>query len=228
VRRASVNNFGYGGSNAHVILEDYSSFLATKRRAVGTSAENANDGLANGNGSTNGHVSNGRSSGRSNGTTNGHRLSFGSEADEVLRSRVFVLSGKDERATQMMATNLKEYLVRASPQDPDGFLDDLAYTLCHHRSRFPWNIAFSGESPDDLIKRLDSGKAKAVKAGTAPRLGFVYTGQGAQWWAMGRELINAYPVFKAALMDCDTELKKLGTTWNMIGTFAWLRVLAMA
>jgi hypothetical protein len=36
---------------------------------------------------------------------------------------------------------------------------------------------------------------------------------------MGRELVDVYPVFKAALMDCDTELKKLGTIWNMIGKF---------
>ncbi|KAK0620712.1 hypothetical protein B0T14DRAFT_432757 [Immersiella caudata] len=211
VRRASVNNFGYGGSNAHAILEDYRSFLASKRREVDASAQHANGRPENGNGSTNGHASNGRSNG-----SNGHRLSFGSEADEVLRSRVFVLSGKDERVTQTMATNLKEYLLRTSPEDPDRFLDDLAYTLCHRRSRFPWSTTFSGESVDDIIKTLDSGKTKPVKTGTAPRIGFVYTGQGAQWWAMGRELINAYPVFKAALMDCDTELKKLGTTWNMI------------
>jgi acyl transferase domain-containing protein len=216
VRRASINNFGYGGSNAHVIVEDYRSFLASKHNAA-SSAVHTNGGLTNANGSTNGHGSNGMA----NGTANAHRLSIGSEADEGLHSRVIVLSGKDERATQMMAANLKEYLLSVQPEDPDQFLDNLAYTLCHRRSRFPWTAAFSGETVKDLIKVLDSGKTRPAKAGSAPRLGFVYTGQGAQWWAMGRELVNAYPVFKSALMDCDTELRKLGTTWNMIGKLFW-------
>ncbi|KAK0641933.1 hypothetical protein B0T16DRAFT_334009 [Cercophora newfieldiana] len=209
VRRASINNFGYGGSNAHVIVEDYGSFLASTGRP--SSSVSHSNGTANGHGATNG-----RSNGVTNGSANGHRLSISSEPDDGPHSRVFVLSGKDERGTQIMATHLKDYLLTAKPKDANKFLDDLAYTLCHRRSRFPWVTVFSGETVSELVKTIDSGKTKPVKVGATPRLGFVYTGQGAQWWAMGRELVNAYPVFKAALMDCDVELKKLGTTWNMI------------
>ncbi|THY39332.1 hypothetical protein D6C98_10048 [Aureobasidium pullulans] len=35
VRRASVNNFGYGGANAHVIIESYPSFLASHKNIEG-------------------------------------------------------------------------------------------------------------------------------------------------------------------------------------------------
>ncbi|KAK5652872.1 hypothetical protein OQA88_9538 [Cercophora sp. LCS_1] len=199
IRRASINNFGYGGSNAHVIVEDYRSFLATQHPS----------GV---NGSTNG-----RANGHSNGATSGnHHSTASSEAGDITRPRVFILSAKDEKAVQAMVSNLKDYLLQARPEDESEFLDNLAYTLGQRRSLFPWVITFAGESIDKIVKAIDSGRIKASKAGPRPRLGFVYTGQGAQWWAMGRELIDVYPVFKATLMDCDTLLKKLGAKWNMI------------
>ncbi|KAK4173467.1 putative polyketide synthase [Triangularia setosa] len=188
VRRASINNFGYGGSNAHVIMEDLDSFTAS-RQIQRTDLSNVN----------------------------GHSRRSSSAAEDLPRRRVFVLSGKDERATRAMVSNLKEYLLGTKIADQDGFLDNLAYTLGHRRSRFPWITTASADSIDDLVKALDSPKAKPVKTAIAtPRIGFVYNGQGAQWWAMGRELIEVYPVFKAALLDCNKHLKKLGATWNMI------------
>lgn len=34
----------------------------------------------------------------------------------------------------------------------------------------------------------------------------VFTGQGAKWYAMGRELIEAYPVFKEAIQEADKHI----------------------
>jgi hypothetical protein len=34
---------------------------------------------------------------------------------------------------------------------------------------------------------------------------------------MGRELIDAYPVFEAALWEMDAQLKEVGIEWNLIG-----------
>ena len=238
VRLASINNFGYGGSNAHVIMQDLPSFLASSSQNLQNSVSFQTH--SNGNGHSNGHrITNGITNGHSNGNaitngqsngTNGHANSQGdphgdldSNHDSDLsstRSRVFLLSAKDERATQAMVDNLNQYLVDASTQkgrDEGAFLDNLAYTLGHRRSLFPWRATVGASSIDGLIKSTQSGRAKPTRTGTSPRLGFVYTGQGAQWWAMGRELIDVYPVFKATLLDCNAELKKLGATWNMIG-----------
>jgi len=33
---------------------------------------------------------------------------------------------------------------------------------------------------------------------------FVFTGQGAQWWGMGRELFRHDAVFRSAFQDCDS------------------------
>ncbi|KAK4244100.1 polyketide synthase [Corynascus novoguineensis] len=212
IRRASINNFGYGGSNAHVIMESLDSFLASTSESASVRVT----APANGNG-------NGVRNGLANGHTNGHSrkdsgVDIADDDGTPMRSRLFLLSGKDERATQAMANNLKNYLLTLNVDDEGAFLDNLAYTLGHRRSQFPWISSFTGSSIAGLFKTLESGKVKPVKRGTSTglRLGFVYTGQGAQWWAMGRELIDIYPVFKTVLLDCDTELKKLGADWNVI------------
>lgn len=229
IRRASINNFGYGGSNAHVIMEGLDSFVASSSSSSATRGFNTlqpgatmngnGNANTNGNGALNGHSSLTLTNG--NGHTNGHsrRDSDASLAVDSTRSRVFILSAKDERATKAMADNLKEHLSTLETADENEYLDNLAYTLCHRRSVFPWISTFAGDSIASLVKTLDSGKVKPIKRGTPqpPRLGFVYTGQGAQWWAMGRELIDVYPVFKATLLDCDVQLKKLGAKWSMIG-----------
>ncbi|KAL2193905.1 polyketide synthase [Corynascus similis CBS 632.67] len=212
IRRASINNFGYGGSNAHVIMESLDSFLASTSESASVRVTAP----------TNGNV-NGIRNALANGHTNGHSrkdsgINIADDDGTPMRSRLFLLSGKDERATQAMADNLKNHMLTLNVDDEEAFLDNLAYTLGHRRSQFPWVSSFTGSSIAGLVKTLESGKVKPVKRGTSTglRLGFVYTGQGAQWWAMGRELIDVYPVFKTALLDCDTELKKLGADWNVI------------
>ncbi|CCF42156.1 hypothetical protein CH063_12229, partial [Colletotrichum higginsianum] len=48
------------------------------------------------------------------------------------------------------------------------------------------------------------------------RIGFVFTGQGAQWWGMGRELYGAYPIYTAAIDRADECLRKLGAEWSLV------------
>ena len=183
IRRASVNNFGYGGANAHVIMEDYSSYLnsTAKSRPVG---------VANGD------------------TT---------QIKPKLDSRVIMLSAKDEVAAKAMVANLKNYLEKNKFDDEEAFLDDLAYTLGQRRSIFPWMSAVPAQSIKHLISTIDAGKMVPIKSGDAPKLGFVFTGAGAQWWAMGRELIDAYPVFRNSLLKSQAYFKELGAPWQLLG-----------
>ena len=186
IRRASVNNFGYGGANAHVIVESHDSFISSL--------------------SDEKHITNGVTNG-----VNGYH--------ELPRSRVILLSGKDEQAAQAMVSNLKSYLSKTEAEDEERFLDNLAYTLCERRSIFPWIATATVSRVTDLVNTIDSGNMKATRRGEPARLGFVFTGQGAQWFAMGRELIDTYPTFKATLLEAERYLTELGAMWSLTGKF---------
>ena len=248
VRRASVNNFGYGGANAHVIMEDYASFKSTRYQASNGISNGvspgephpATNGISNGMSAgephlaTNG-ISNGVSAGEPHPATNGvvkeisNRVTTNGFTNEVtngrngyhksLQSKIVLLSAKDEQATQAMAANLKEHLLKSEVGDDEHYFDSLAYTLSQRRTRFPWVATQSVQQVSGLIKAIESGRMEPVRTRDRPRLGFVFTGQGAQWYAMGRELIEEYPIFKATLEEAERYLSELGATWSLIGIF---------
>ena len=128
-----------------------------------------------------------------------------------------MLSAKDEQACHRMAMELKDYLLNAVPMDEERFLDSLAYTLGSRRSVFPWTAAYPADNLSGLVDALDSGHFKPTRSSESVRLGWVFTGQGAQWYAMGRELIATYPVFKAAILECDRYIKEMGSDWTLLG-----------
>jgi acyl transferase domain-containing protein len=136
---------------------------------------------------------------------------------EIPRSRIFMLSGKDEQATVTLASNLIEHLKTKQYDSEEQFLDNLAFTIGQRRSKFAWVNAQPATTVAELIKKLEISKSTPKKTSEKPRTGFVFTGQGAQWWAMGRELIEAYPVFKNVILAAEKHLKEFGSTWNIIG-----------
>ena len=172
-----MSNFGYGGTNSHVILDDPSNYKARF----------------------------------SNGFVNGTR-----QSDKSYR-RVFLLSAKDEGAITSVKANLQEYLGQKVDQAIYSSCDDLAYTLGQRRSVFSWVTAISATSIQDLKEKLGSDTVKPTRSIEMPRLGFVFTGQGAQWHAMGRELISAYPIFGSTVHEADECMKDFGCSWSVYG-----------
>ncbi|KAE8132883.1 hypothetical protein BDV38DRAFT_287358 [Aspergillus pseudotamarii] len=180
--RVSVNSFGYGGSNAHVILEDASGYLYSRGlRRIVRYGEHAND----------------------------------SNQAFPIRSRVYMFSGLDERSTTRQLQNFLEYLLKERSEADDRYMSNLAYTLNEHRTIHACRAAIVGTSPETLAEAL-SGRIKIAKARRRPSMGFVFTGQGAQWAGMGKELLEAYPVFHESIRRINDFIKSIGAPYCMV------------
>ncbi len=53
-------------------------------------------------------------------------------------------------------------------------------------------------------------------SGQTVHLTFVFSGQGPQWWAMGRQLLEEEPVFRDVINRCDELIAKLGSSWSLL------------
>lgn len=134
-----------------------------------------------------------------------------------LRERIFVLSSFDEAGVQRHAQAYRNHLLGKSSklENEDTYLDDLSYTLACKRTSFVWRTSIIANSTSSLAEALES-HPKPVRSESNARVGFVFTGQGAQWYAMGRELLD-YPVFRQSLVDAGSYLIQLRCPWNMMG-----------
>jgi acyl transferase domain-containing protein len=127
-----------------------------------------------------------------------------------------MLSGFDERSCLDQSQRLRKYLLKRQKTGEHGFLHDLSFTLNERRSRFMWKTAVVGDSVTSLIDALSSS-TKPKSSIRTPTLGFVFTGQGAQWAGMGKELLDAYPVFQESIAKIDVYLRHIGAPFTARG-----------
>lgn len=129
------------------------------------------------------------------------------------------LSARTDEALRDTVIRWRRFL-RASEAD----LHDIAASAGTKREHHDHRLAFLAQDRGDLIHRMTEWLAEGERGGTAftgrpvaePNpLVFVYTGQGAQWWAMGQDLIHREPVFRKVLEDIDAYLKPLAG-WSLI------------
>lgn len=181
-----MNSFGYGGTNAHAIIEahDYPS-IADSNLSNGTHLQHHINGFSNGDGKD--HLT---------GAT-----------------RLVVLSANSEKSLSNVISDLKQWL--ASDQGSRVSFDDLAYTLTFRRSKLPWRCAVVASSQKELASALEDPKLRQFRAAKEVGVAFVFTGQGAQWFAMGRELLINSTVFRSSITSCNDSLKGLGSNFDL-------------
>ncbi|HLV34897.1 MAG TPA: type I polyketide synthase [Spirillospora sp.] len=124
---------------------------------------------------------------------------------------ILTLSGRDETALRQVVERFERHL--ADHSDPIG---DVCFTANSGRSHQTHRLAVvaadidtfrdslaayrAGQQPDNLLV----GQAQREK-----RIAFLFTGQGAQYVAMGQQLYETEATFRAVIDQCDELLRPL-------------------
>ncbi|MEV6343056.1 amino acid adenylation domain-containing protein [Actinoplanes sp. NPDC051851] len=171
--RAGVNSFGFGGTNAHVLLEEAPEPAAVDPATVPAPPSHT----------------------------------------------ILPLTARDPAVLPRLAAGIHAELTGG-----DVAPADLGHTLSHRRqhhdsrlsvvysSRESLDEALAAYGRDEPHPRVLTGQRRDP---ADRRLVWVFTGMGPQWWAMGRQLFETEPVYRATVERCDWVFRRL-TGWSLI------------
>ncbi len=134
------------------------------------------------------------------------------------RSWPFVISARSEDALKANASRLGDWIeAHELGNGTSPVLPKLTYTLGARRNHHAHRLTVVASSSAELTEELREfatgstvGKGRASftpRPEFAPRVGFVMSGQGPQWWGMGRELMRNEPIFRQVMEACEAAMR---------------------
>lgn len=177
---AGVNSFGFGGTNAHIVMGNY----VVEDSIVGDHA--MADHLAK------------------EEEEEEERETITSQPLEQ-PSQLLVLSAKSKSALRDLAKSYQSFIPKT-----DAALPDICLATQTQRSHFNHRLTFISKSKKRLQIQLTAFNAGEDTAGlresnisNQPRkICWLFTGQGSQYMGMGQQLYETQPVFRKALNRC--------------------------
>ncbi|MEM1168618.1 MAG: type I polyketide synthase [Cyanobacteria bacterium P01_H01_bin.35] len=128
---------------------------------------------------------------------------------------LLTLSGKTPNAVADLVGNYCRYL----KNNPELNIADICYTTNTGKAHFNNRLAVIAKTEQELVEKLLQHQAGEEPTGissggfssnaAAPKVAFLFTGQGSQYVNMGKQLYEEAPVFREALDQCDEILGEL-------------------
>ncbi len=123
--------------------------------------------------------------------------------------QILTLSAKAPGALSELAKRFSQFLDHED-SGKEVNLSQLCFSAATSRSHFPHRAAFLARNQLDLSQAVNEfaagnssvSAASGVAERRSPKLAFLFTGQGAQYVGMGKELYERYPVFRATMDQC--------------------------
>ncbi|KAK5987019.1 Highly reducing polyketide synthase gloL [Cladobotryum mycophilum] len=214
--RISINSFGIGGANAHVILDSAASHgirqspsvrIAKREVPASTSSQQL---LAGTNGIHHEPDRNGNaiSDENANADDSGNGVTKPSDGDTWRLPYLIPLSASTADATKRRISDIRRYT-----ETQKRSIDALAYTLSLRRTHASHRSFAIAETLDKPLEFSPIQKAASV----TPDVVFIFTGQGAQWVGMGKDLIHDCISFHDDIQEMDRVLQNLPEppTWTI-------------
>ncbi|NEQ82692.1 MAG: type I polyketide synthase [Moorea sp. SIO2I5] len=130
---------------------------------------------------------------------------------------LLTLSAKTETALGELVNSYQNYLKTHSELG----VADICYTANTARAQFHHKLAVIAHNQQELIEKLQQYQQGEEVAGifsaelpnnaTAPKIAFLFTGQGSQYVNMGRDLYQQAPTFREAINQCEEILSSVET-----------------
>jgi acyl transferase domain-containing protein len=169
IRRASVNSFGYGGTNAHVVLEGVEDYL----KSIGNlpSLNSIPFGALGGSGKL-----------IDNSLVGKHGIVEPWSLTDSARPSLFVLSHDHDGEIEKLAANIKRFVSDHESSEVDELLDSLAFTLSDRRTFLEFRSSITASTRDELVdglEKLANGYKRLQRYNEPSRLCFAFTGMQA-------------------------------------------------
>ena len=129
-------------------------------------------------------------------------------------SSLIVLTANSESSLRQNVDNLYEWAASQELNSTD--IQNLAYALCSRRSVLPWRTSFLVHRPADFQASLQRKDLSISKILGRLQTTFIFTGQGAQWAGMGKELLGTHAAFRVSLEASNTILAGLGAVFDLL------------
>jgi acyl transferase domain-containing protein/acyl carrier protein len=199
---AGVNSFGFGGSNVFVLLRNHAQpVLATGTPATATPPAAGTPATTPPTAIT-------------------PAATPAPQATGETPLHLLPLSARDPETLRHVARDFSTFL-ETSAGTGEGALADIIHASATRRKHHPWRLAVTGRDAAELRDRLQAFAREEAPAGLAsgeahdhPSVIFVFSGQGAQWWAMGRQLYAREEIFRTTIDRCEAALHACGG-WSL-------------